>query len=348
MGARLNEGSVSFGPVTLARLMPLHLAVNAAGQIVNAGPTLQKLVSGQAVVGRAIGDVLALRRPPGPLTMPVLLAQHDLALGVVLASDPTVSFRALVVPTLEGGAFLNLSFGIGVAEAVRRHALTVEDFAATDLTVEMLYLVEAKTAVMDELRNLNRRLQGAKVAAEEQALTDQLTGLRNRRALDLQMKALIRLGATFGLMHIDLDFFKQVNDTLGHAAGDHVLRQVARVLTQETRATDMAARVGGDEFVVVFPNLSDTVQLMRIAERIITSVTEPIAFEGRDCRISASIGVTVSTLYETPDADRMLSDADSALYDVKRDGRGKALLVGGAMAGGPHIDGSMVDGLLER
>lgn len=150
-----------------------------------------------------------------------------------------------MVPTLDGGAFLNLSFGIGVAEAVRRHALTVEDFAATDLTVEMLYLVEAKTAVMDELRNLNRRLQGAKVAAEEQALTDQLTGLRNRRALDLQMKALIRLGASFGLMHIDLDFFKQVNDTLGHAAGDHVLREVARVLTQETRATDMAARVGG-------------------------------------------------------------------------------------------------------
>lgn len=334
MGARLIDGRLSFGPKALARLMPLHLAVNAEGCIVNAGPTLEKLVGGQLAVGRNIGDVLALRRPPAPLTMAILLQQTDLALALVLASDPTVSFRALVVRTEDGGAFLNLSFGIGVAEAVRRHALTVEDFAATDLTVEMLYLVEAKTAVMDELRNLNRRLQGAKVAAEEQALTDQLTGLRNRRALDLQMKALIRLGATFGLMHIDLDFFKQVNDTLGHAAGDHVLREVARVLTQETRATDMAARVGGDEFVVVFPNLSDTVQLMRIADRIIASVTEPIAFDGRECRISASIGVTVSSFYEVPDADRMLSDADSALYDVKRDGRGKALLVGG-----PTIEG---------
>ena len=126
-----------------------------------------------------------------------------------------------------------------------------------------------------------------------------------------------------------------MNDTLGHAAGDHVLRQVARVLAQETRATDMAARVGGDEFVVVFPSLSDTAQLMRIAERIITSVTEPILFDGKECRISASIGVTVSSLYEAPDADRMLSDADSALYDVKRDGRGRALLVGGQMVEGP-------------
>lgn len=334
MGARLVDGQLSFGPKALARLMPLHLAVDAGGRIVNAGPTLEKLVGGPQV-GRTIGEVLALRRPPGPLTMPFLLQQPDHALALVLIADPTVSFRALVVPTVDGGAFLNLSFGIGVAEAVRRHALTVEDFAATDLTVEMLYLVEAKTAVMDELRNLNRRLQGAKVAAEEQALTDQLTGLRNRRALDLQMKALIRLGATFGLMHIDLDFFKQVNDTLGHAAGDHVLRQVARVLAQETRATDMAARVGGDEFVVVFPSLSDTAQLMRIAERIITSVTEPILFDGKECRISASIGVTVSSLYEAPDADRMLSDADSALYDVKRDGRGRALLVGGQMVEGP-------------
>ena len=84
MGARLKDGSVSFGPVALARLMPLHLAVNAAGQIVNAGPTLQKLMNGQAALGRNIGDVLALRRPPGPLTMPVLLGQHDLALAVVL------------------------------------------------------------------------------------------------------------------------------------------------------------------------------------------------------------------------------------------------------------------------
>lgn len=335
MGFRLIDGELRFGPDALARLMPLHLAVDGDGRIMNAGPTLEKLVSPPSVVGRSIGDVLALRRPAGPLTMPVLLQQTDLALPLVLAADPTVSFRALVVPTLDGGAFLNLSFGIGVAEAVRRHALTVEDFAATDLTVEMLYLVEAKTAVMDELRNLNRRLQGAKVAAEEQALTDQLTGLRNRRALDLQMKALIRLGATFGLMHIDLDFFKQVNDTMGHAAGDHVLRQVARVLTQETRATDMAARVGGDEFVVVFPNLSDTAQLMRIANRIIASVTEPIPYDGRECRISASIGVTMSSFYDTPDADRMLSDADSALYDVKRDGRGKALLVGG-----PAVEGA--------
>jgi diguanylate cyclase (GGDEF)-like protein len=336
MTARLGgDGIVSLGPQSLSRLMPMHLAVDGAGRIISAGPTFLKLQKGRATQGRPIDEVLALRRPPGPLTIGTLRAQSELALPLVLRDEPAVAFRALVVPTSEGGAFLNLSFGIGVTEAVRRHALTVEDFAATDLTVEMLYLVEAKTAVMDELRSLNRRLQGAKVAAEEQALTDQLTGLRNRRALEMHMKALIRLGTGFGLMHIDLDFFKQVNDTLGHAAGDHVLRSVATVLTQQTRATDMAARVGGDEFVLLFPGLTDEAELMKIARRIIGGVTQPIEYEGRNCRISASIGVTVSSLYDLPDADRMLSDADGALYDSKRGGRGHARLC--APAAGPAV-----------
>lgn len=326
MVARLGADAVSFGPHSLSRLMPMHLALDPAGLVTSAGPTFVKLLGGSGAQGRPVGALLALRRPPGPVTIDRLRAQSELALPVVLAGDPSVTFRALVVPTAEGGAFLNLSFGIGVTEAVRRHGLTVEDFAATDLTVEMLYLVEAKTAVMDELRSLNRRLQGAKVAAEEQALTDQLTGLRNRRAVDLHMKALIRLGQGFGLMHIDLDYFKQVNDSFGHAAGDLVLRAVARVLVRETRATDMAARVGGDEFVMLFPGLTDPQQLMRIAQRIIEGICEPIDHEGRACRISASVGVTASTFYDAPDADRMLSDADAALYDSKHSGRGLARL----------------------
>jgi GGDEF domain-containing protein len=140
-----------------------------------------------------------------------------------------------------------------VNEAVRRYGLTVADFAATDLTIEMLYLVEAKSAVMEELRHLNLRLHGAKAAAEEQALSDTLTGLCNRRALDLGLGALVQQGQTFGLMHLDLDYFKQVNDTHGHAAGDAVLRQVALVLREETRASDLVARVGGTSLCWCFP-----------------------------------------------------------------------------------------------
>ena len=218
----------------------------------------------------------------------------------------------------------NLSFGISVAEAVRHHNLTDGDFAPTDLAMELLYVVEAKTVVMDELHNLNRRLQGAKSEAEEQALTDTLTGLRNRRALDAVLAQIIARRRQFGLMHIDLDYFKQVNDTLGHAAGDHVLRYVASVLRDETRSDDTVARVGGDEFVVVFPGLADPSRLRMISERMIKRLSVPQEYEGNPCQIAASIGLTVSTLYATPDPEEMLVDADIALYAAKNAGRGQA------------------------
>lgn len=324
----LAEG-VTFGPMALSRLMPLHLAVGPDGAIVSAGATFLKVASPRtgAVIGRPLAEVLAPRRAEAALTPEWLAARPDQAQALVLAADPSIGFRALAVPVQGGGVFLNLTFGIGVADAVRRHNLTVEDFAATDLTVEMLYLVEAKTAVMDELRDLNQRLHGAKLAAEAQALTDPLTGLRNRRALELQLDTLVSQRQPFGLMHVDLDYFKQVNDTLGHAAGDHVLRVVAGILTEETRASDVAARVGGDEFLLVFPGLTEAARLLRIARRIIARLTQPTDFEGRTCRISASIGVTLSTYYDPPDIERMLADADGALYASKRAGRGRAQLV---------------------
>lgn len=308
----------------LSRLMPLFLCLDAGGCITALGPTLAKILPQGAAIGQPFDAVFALRRPARRGAETGLQAVQGQRLHLAFRHDPAVTFRGLAMPLQGGGLLVNLSFGIAVTEAVRRHGLTDADFAPTDLTVEMLYLVEAKSAVVGELRDLNLRLQGAKVAAEEQALTDTLTGLRNRRALDMALGDLTRHGVAFGLMHIDLDFFKQVNDTLGHAAGDHVLRAVAAILTAETRRSDTVARVGGDEFVVILPGMSDAARLGQVARRIIEDLMQPIDFEGHPCRISASIGLTVSTFYHSPQPDRMLSDADDALYASKRAGRGQA------------------------
>src|SRR5690606_16624789 len=122
----------------------------------------------------------------------------------------------------EDEMLIDLSFGIAVIEAVRRHDLTATDFAATDLAVEMLYLAEARAAVMRAALSLNDRLRAARREAEALAMRDTLTGLGNRRALDEALQRLIARREPFGLMHLHLDYFKDVNDTLGHAAGDAV------------------------------------------------------------------------------------------------------------------------------
>ncbi len=319
-------GGVQIGSAALARLMPMHVTLSSDGVITGCGPTLQKLAGARQVVGQAFFALFDVRRPDGVGDLRGLLALSGQRLHIALRDGGAPGFRGLAVPLDGGGVLINLSFGITVVEAVRDLELTDADFAPTDLAMELLYLVEAKTAVMEQLRDMNRRLEGAKTAAEEQALTDTLTGLSNRRAMDMALSRLILRGAPFGLMHLDLDFFKAVNDTLGHAAGDHVLRQVARVLRVQTRGGDTVARIGGDEFVVLLPGLVDASTLEAIAARIIAQLAQPILFQGEQCRVSASIGMTVSTVYEQPvRPDRLLCDADEALYEAKRAGRGRAV-----------------------
>lgn len=319
------------GEADLGRLMPMFLWVAPTGHIRAVGPTLAKLCEGVALVGLRFLDMFEIRKPQSARSMDEvrLMAGQRLHLG--LREPPHTGLRGLVVPLQDGqGMIVNLSFGIAAAEAVRDHALTNADFAPTDLTVELLYLTEVKAAVMEELAALNARLQAAQRAAEEQALTDALTGLANRRALDTALgrvlDAALRGGKDFALLHLDLDFFKAVNDTLGHAAGDLVLTHVAAVLRGATRKQDTVARVGGDEFVMILPGPVDEATITTIARRIIAELEMPVTFEGEPCRISGSIGATLSTLYERPDADRMLSDADTALYVSKRRGRGRCTI----------------------
>jgi diguanylate cyclase (GGDEF)-like protein len=314
---------LSLGTKALSDLMPMHIALSAEGRITSIGRTLAKLMQGALPIGQRFDQLFTIRRPAAVTQLADLHARAGQRLHIGLIGRPD-QFRAVATTTTAGGLVLNLSFGIHLIEAVRHNALTDADFAPTDLAMEMLYLVEVKTAVMQELRRLNLRLQTEKGLAEEQALTDTLTGLRNLRALKLRMPQLLAQGVDFGLMHIDLDFFKQVNDTLGHAAGDHVLRQVAKALTIETRLSDLVARVGGDEFIVLLPDIAQGEKLAKIAERIIHRIAKPIDFEGKLCRVSASIGLTLSANYPQPEAEAMLADADAALYACKHAGRARA------------------------
>jgi diguanylate cyclase (GGDEF)-like protein len=284
----------------------------------------KKLRPGEDIIGRRLTEMLEFRRPRAIQIMTDVLAMDGASAHVIFRTPPRNSMKGIIIVLPRNqGVLLNLSLGISVAETVGKFGLKSKDFAPSDTTVEMLYLIEAQAAVLKESKNLNMRLQGAKIAAEEQAYTDTLTGLKNRRALDHILDREIGRAPTnrFGLMHIDLDFFKSVNDTHGHAAGDHVLQKAARIFIEETRTDDIVARTGGDEFVLILMNCDDPAILNRIAARIIKRLEKPILFDGVHCRVSASIGISVSSIYANLNAEQISSDADAALYQSKHRGR---------------------------
>jgi diguanylate cyclase (GGDEF)-like protein/PAS domain S-box-containing protein len=167
-------------------------------------------------------------------------------------------------------------------------------------------------------------------AAEEQitqlAFYDTLTQLPNRRLLQERLKHGInverREGKQLGLLMLDLDRFKTVNDSLGHLAGDELLQQVAQRITARLRDVDMVARLGGDEFVVLLEDITQPEDAARVAEEIIADLSKPFTLSQSDeVRIGASIGISLHPQHG--DSYEMLLDhADSALYQAKDAGRG--------------------------
>ncbi|HTW94695.1 MAG TPA: GGDEF domain-containing protein [Tepidisphaeraceae bacterium] len=164
--------------------------------------------------------------------------------------------------------------------------------------------------------------------AEKQSMTDGLTGLYNRRSLDQLLEREVALadrhGHTLSLVMIDLDYFKEINDTHGHAAGDHMLKSFADCVRISLRKTDLAFRYGGDEFVIVLPqtNLDQAWQVMQKLRQAFMAVDFTSAISKMETHPTLSIGVTErSTASNVLTAQQMLAAADAALYAAKNDHR---------------------------
>jgi diguanylate cyclase (GGDEF)-like protein/PAS domain S-box-containing protein len=153
---------------------------------------------------------------------------------------------------------------------------------------------------------------------------DALTGLPNRAhlmdMLERSVKQAQRRNEPFTVMFIDLDHFKDVNDTLGHAAGDQLLRDAAERLQELMRSNDLLARVGGDEFVALFPQLAAGGNASVIARKVIDALAEPFDIAGSRVRVSASVGIA-SYPADGDDGDTLLRHADTAMYQAKVGGR---------------------------
>ena len=192
-----------------------------------------------------------------------------------------------------------------------------------------------------------------------EATHDQLTGVANRawldRALAEAMERQRRYGEPFALLYLDLDSFKPVNDRLGHAGGDFVLRAVAERWTRIVRASDLLARVGGDEFVVLVQHVADAAEVSALAGRLSEALADPFAVDGGQVVVSVTVGVAFPASGSTV-ADA-IAQADRAMYREKRAGGPSEPSVQPPVGqvgfrfgmGGPHGDGRVnADGQEER
>ena len=177
---------------------------------------------------------------------------------------------------------------------------------------------------------LNGRDVSERKAFEEQlahqAFHDSVTHLANRALFNERVRHAVarnlREGAGMAVLFVDLDDFKTVNDSLGHAVGDRVLLEVAQRISTSIRAADTAARFGGDEFAVLLEDVQELSAAVETAERILESVSRPLTLEGNELVIRASLGISVVEAGSASDSEELIRNADAAMYIAKSDGKG--------------------------
>ncbi|EDP60383.1 EAL domain-containing protein [Vibrio sp. AND4] len=197
--------------------------------------------------------------------------------------------------------------------------------------------VELKTKLKEEQKRKDFLAQQNKLLTSEierrkssemelayQAKHDVLTGLPNRvygsERLDLELSRAHRMNSNVLVMFIDLDYFKQINDSMGHLVGDEILKIAAERLNSTVRHTDLLARIGGDEFLLVMPEFHDIDSAKRFAAKVLSVFTEPFVWRNHEFFLSASVGMSVFPK-DGDNAEQLLACADMAMYRVKQDGR---------------------------
>lgn len=232
------------------------------------------------------------------------------------------------------GAWYSVSGAAGSASlfaywpSVQTSILIASVLLAADVLFGMFFIYpQIRTTAREEvkLRAMTESLSARSVTLEQAALTDALTGMQNRRyfddALGEYLEEFGKIDKPIGLMILDLDHFKSVNDTHGHDVGDEVLRCVANCLKDFTRYHDVVARLGGEEFAVVVPNMADE-SLWKFAERIRKAIAALVITSGNvRLRVTASVGLAIWDKRENP--EEFYRRADKMLYRAKQLGRNR-------------------------
>ena len=205
-------------------------------------------------------------------------------------------------------------------------AVPIYFIVMTSLHHEVHNVVISELQLQEQNDDANVQLREANSQLSQQALRDDLTGLANRPAfmarLDAAVAAARRDRTTIGVLYLDIDRFKVINDSLGHAVGDIVLAEAARRIMNIIRGRDVLARLGGDEFTMLLDGVQGGAEAIAIAERVAGALAAPFSVAGRRFNVSASIGIATN-LDAADDGETLLSHADAAQYRAKRGGRNR-------------------------
>jgi len=260
------------------------------------------------------------------------------AFKTIMENPPDVVLCDLVMPGFDGLKFLGLKASRKELEQIPVIILTAEDDldrkaeilerGASDYVTKPFHEKEllARVRIHTKLKLLQDELREKNIQLENLSVTDPLTGLANRRRLMTRLEEEVVRGrrhkTPLAVIMIDIDHFKQVNDTHGHAMGDEVLRNIGAMLKAGVRSTDLAARFGGEELTIVLPH-TDLASAIQVAENLRQKFADlEHQLDGVTLRKTASLGVAARDgQADQPDAESLLKRADEALYRAKQGGR---------------------------
>ena len=277
-------------------------------------------------------DVLCGTDPHGQLARLGALAGPTLGFGVKALDEFLVGLERNVTET---AAMLNVELpsDLSYQDIIDQARLRIVD-VGIGLDVELRHATRRSAELKDDLRRANRRseeLEGDNRELRTAANTDALTGLANRKHLDEFLVRQVRdrmkgsVPRALGVLMIDLDRFKSLNDSYGHPAGDEILRMVGGLLSRSTRRGDFCARYGGEEFTVILPQTTPF-SLRAAAERLRQEIAKlSLSLHGHELQVTASIGgVCAAELDREEDGQRLLKLADHYLYKAKEGGRNRS------------------------